>query len=58
MCPCHRPHHDLSVVEEIADRVVVMQAGEIVKEGSRDAVFDTPQHDDMRALLKASPRLG
>ena len=47
--------HDLLVVEEIADRVVVMQAGEIVEEGSRDAVFDAPQHAYTQALLAASP---
>jgi peptide/nickel transport system ATP-binding protein len=50
--------HDLSVVEEIADRVVVMQSGDIVERGSRDAIFDTPQHDYTRALLAAAPRLG
>ncbi|MGL4636705.1 MAG: ABC transporter ATP-binding protein [Beijerinckiaceae bacterium] len=49
--------HDLSVVEEIADRVVVMQSGDIVEEGSRDAIFDTPQADYTRRLLAASPRL-
>ena len=49
--------HDLSVVEEVADRVVVMQSGEIVEEGSRDEIFDAPRHSYTRALLKASPRL-
>jgi peptide/nickel transport system ATP-binding protein len=49
--------HDLSVVEEIADRVVVMQAGEIVEEGNRDAIFDTPRHAYTRRLLEAAPRL-
>ncbi len=49
--------HDLGVVEEIADRVVVMQAGEIIEEGDRDRVFDRPQHAYTRALLAASPRL-
>jgi peptide/nickel transport system ATP-binding protein len=47
--------HDLGAVEQIADRVVVMQAGRIVEEGSRDAVFDAPQHDYTRALLAATP---
>jgi peptide/nickel transport system ATP-binding protein len=49
--------HDLAAVEEIADRVVVMHKGRIVEEGSRDAVFDHPQHDYTRALLAAAPRI-
>ncbi|WP_245242988.1 ABC transporter ATP-binding protein [Pararhodobacter sp. SW119] len=49
--------HDLSAVEEIADRVAVMQRGLIVEEGPRDAIFDTPQDDYTRALLAAAPRL-
>jgi peptide/nickel transport system ATP-binding protein len=48
--------HDLSVVEDIADRVVVMQSGEIIEEGSRDDVFDTPVNSYTRRLLDASPR--
>jgi peptide/nickel transport system ATP-binding protein len=49
--------HDLAAVEEIADRVVVMQAGRVVEEGGRDAVFDAPRHDYTRRLLAAAPRL-
>nr|WP_232370746.1 ATP-binding cassette domain-containing protein [Roseococcus microcysteis] len=48
--------HDLGVVEEIADRIVVMQHGRIVEEGSRDAVLDAPRHDYTRALLAAALR--
>jgi peptide/nickel transport system ATP-binding protein len=49
--------HDLAAVEEIADRVVVMQAGRIVEQGSRDDIFDRPQHPYTKALLEASPAL-
>ncbi len=47
--------HDLPAVEQIADRVIVMEAGCIVEQGSRDQVFDRPQHAYTRALLAAAP---
>jgi peptide/nickel transport system ATP-binding protein len=49
--------HDLAAVEQVADRVVVMQNGRIVEQGARDDVFDRPQHDYTRALLAAAPVL-
>lgn len=49
--------HDLSVVEQIADRVIVMHEGRIVEEGSRDAILDTPRHAYTRRLLNAIPIL-
>jgi peptide/nickel transport system ATP-binding protein len=49
--------HDLGAVAEVADRVVVMQNGRIVEQGSRDDVFDRPQHAYTRALLDATPRI-
>ena len=49
--------HDLGVVEQVADRVLVMQNGRIIEQGSRDAVFDRPQHAYTRELLSAIPAL-
>jgi peptide/nickel transport system ATP-binding protein len=49
--------HDLGVVEQLADRVVVMRAGAIVEQGERDDVFDHPQTEYTRALLSAIPTL-
>ncbi|MBN9424930.1 MAG: ABC transporter ATP-binding protein [Burkholderiales bacterium] len=47
--------HDLAAVEQMADRVVVMQQGRIVEQGSRDLVFDAPLHPYTKALLAAAP---
>ena len=47
--------HDLGVVEQLADRVVVMRDGHIVESGPRDQVFDHPASDYTRALLSAIP---
>ncbi len=49
--------HDLGVVEQVADRVIVMHEGRIVEEGPRDAIFDDPRHDYTRKLLSAVPGL-
>ena len=49
--------HDLSAVERIAHRVAVMNQGEVVEIGSRDSIFDTPQHPYTRRLLAAASPL-
>ena len=48
--------HDLSVVRYIADEVMVMYFGEAVEYGTRDAVFDNPQHAYTKTLFAATPR--
>ena len=50
--------HDMGVVAEIADRVVVMHDGAKVEEGSAEAIFRAPSQAYTRALLAAVPRLG
>jgi peptide/nickel transport system ATP-binding protein len=49
--------HDLGVVADIADEVVVMQSGVIQEQGAVEAVFARPQHPYTRALLACRPRL-
>lgn len=49
--------HDLSLVSEIADRVIVMYKGEIVEYGATDRLFSLPQHTYTKALLSARPSL-
>ncbi|MCM2450092.1 dipeptide ABC transporter ATP-binding protein [Agrobacterium vitis] len=43
--------HDLEVVDAVADRVIVMRAGQIVESGSKESVLDHPKHDYTRKLL-------
>ena len=50
--------HDMGVVAEIADRVVVMRHGEKVEEGGVGRIFAAPEHPYTRALLAAVPTLG
>jgi len=47
--------HDLGIVRRFADRVCVMQHGEIVEQGATEAVFDAPAHQYTRKLLAAEP---
>jgi len=48
--------HDLSVVRYIADKVMVMYFGEVVEYGTREEVFDNPQHDYTKTLFAATPQ--
>ncbi|MHC1551267.1 ABC transporter ATP-binding protein [Phyllobacterium sp. K27] len=49
--------HDLGVVEQVADRVVVMQNGRVIEQGDRDTIFDHPREAYTRRLLSAIPAL-
>jgi ABC-type dipeptide/oligopeptide/nickel transport system ATPase component len=49
--------HDLGLVRELADRVVVMRHGKMVEEGAVAAVFENPQHPYTRGLMACRPRL-
>jgi peptide/nickel transport system ATP-binding protein len=47
--------HDLGVVAQLCDRVIVMYAGNVVEAGDIFSVFETPQHPYTRALLRSHP---
>ncbi len=47
--------HDMAVIEQVADRVMVMRLGQVVEEGARDAVLRDPRHDYTKRLLSAVP---
>ncbi|MFC5718797.1 dipeptide ABC transporter ATP-binding protein [Streptomyces gamaensis] len=49
--------HDLAVVRQVSDRLVVMRGGRIVEEGPADTVYERPRHAYTRGLLAAVPRL-
>ena len=46
--------HDLKVVRAMSDHVLVMKDGVMVEQGSRDAIFENPQHPYTQALLRAA----
>jgi oligopeptide/dipeptide ABC transporter ATP-binding protein len=50
--------HDLGVVAEMADEVVVMYAGKVVERADVDTIFAEPHHPYTRGLLASIPRLG
>ena len=50
--------HDLGVVANMADEVVVMYHGKVMERGPAHTIFDRPEHPYLRALMRAVPRFG
>jgi peptide/nickel transport system ATP-binding protein len=50
--------HDLSVLVEVADRIAIMYAGQIIEEGPAESVFHEPAHPYTKALAGAFPEIG
>lgn len=50
--------HDLGIVAQICDRIVVMYAGKVVEKGDVPSVYEAPAHPYTEALLQALPRIG
>jgi len=48
--------HDLPIVRQFADRIIVMQHGRIVEQGTTESIFEHPQEAYTRQLLEATPR--
>ncbi|MCL6293363.1 ABC transporter ATP-binding protein [Jejuia spongiicola] len=49
--------HDLALISEIADRVIVMYKGDIVEKGNVSSIFNNPQHIYTKALINSRPSL-
>lgn len=49
--------HDLGVVADVCDRVIVMYAGKVVETGTKYEIFENPQHPYTKGLLRSVPRL-
>ncbi len=49
--------HDLSVIQDIADRVMVMKAGRILETGETARIFASPENDYTRRLIAAAPMI-
>ena len=50
--------HDMGVVADMADRIIVMRAGRVVEAGTAEEIFYHPQHPYTKQLLEAVPHLG
>ncbi len=50
--------HDMGVVADMADRIVVMQNGQVVETGTADQIFNSPQHPYTQQLLGSVPHFG
>ena len=50
--------HDLGVVGQVCDRVIVMYAGRVVESAPVDELFDNPKHPYTQGLLRSVPKLG
>ena len=50
--------HDLAVITEVCDRIIVMYAGQVVEEGDTETIIAQPSHPYTRALLDALPQGG
>jgi peptide/nickel transport system ATP-binding protein len=50
--------HDMGVVADMADRILVMKNGRIVETGTSEQIFNNPQHDYTKQLLAAVPHFG
>ncbi|QAY70317.1 ABC transporter ATP-binding protein [Xylanimonas protaetiae] len=50
--------HDMGVVADLSDRVMVMKSGRVVEEGTAEELFNRPQHPYTQQLLDAVPHLG
>ena len=49
--------HDLSVIQHISDRILVMYLGRVVEYGSRDEIFNNPKHPYTQILLDSAPKI-
>jgi peptide/nickel transport system ATP-binding protein len=47
--------HDLSVVRQFSDRILVMKSGKIMEQGEADHLYDNPENDYTKTLIKAIP---
>ena len=47
--------HDLNIVRQVSDRILVLYNGEIVESGNAEDIYQNPQHDYTRKLLDSIP---